>query len=344
MVAPASSPTTAAYVAVLKAKQGELLAVQSTPPDSFIPLLEIADPGKAAGLGRAWPHSAHVAWLQPVNLDGLAGNDWAVLVRTMFDELRATGAIVVPVVTLDEASELHLAIRDTVRADGRGLVVRVDCADALEEPPADLLVNVDATLTACGVQPADCDLVLDAGLVDGAAAVQAGAAGAALDALPHMPAWRNVVVTFSAFPANVSTHVQPSSVVSIPRIDAAAFNHLATRWTQRSLIFGDYAVGVPTYADVKWSPIPNIRYAVQDKWIVHRAMTKRNPSPQYIQLARDVSNASYFSGPAFSPGDSYIYDVANGADGPGNAGSYLKAAMSRHFHVVLDSLANRGAP
>lgn len=344
MVKSGSNPASPAYVAILKAKQGELLAVQSTPPDNFIPLLEVIDPTKANSLQRAWPHSGHVAWLQSLNLDGLAGPDWAMLVRAMFDGLRAAGSAAVPVVTLDEPQDLHLVIRDATQVDARGLVVRVDCADALEEPPADLRLTVDATLTACGVVPSDCDLLLDAGLVDGAAAVQAGAAGAALDALPHIDAWRSIVVAFSGFPENVGDRVQPSSVASLPRTDAAAFNHLSARWTRGQLVFSDYAVGVPTYADVRWSPIPNIRYAVQDTWIVHRAATRSNPSPQYVQLAKDVAAASYFSGPTFSPGDRYIYDVAIGGDGPGNAGSYLKAAMSRHFHVVLESLATRGVP
>jgi hypothetical protein len=142
----------------------------------------------------------------------------------------------------------------------------------------------------------------------------------------------------------VGNLVARDSVGAVPRIDAASFAQLSRTWDRRSLTFADYGVGVPTYADVPFAPIPNIRYALDDEWRVHRAHERRNPSPQYVALAHDLASADYFAGAAFSPGDTYIADVASGSDGPGNAGSYLKAAMSRHFHVVLHSLATRGVP
>ncbi|VXB03576.1 beta family protein [Aeromicrobium sp. 9AM] len=344
MVAPNMPAPSPSYVAVLKAKQGELLAIQTTAPDSFVPLLEVVDLQKANAIARGWPHAGHVVWVQPVNWTGVADATWANRTTTLFTSLRTAGVDAVPVVTLDETASLYAAVAATVKADKRGVVLRIDCEEALEETPAALTTAIDQTLQAVGVTAAQADLVLDAGLVSGGVAVQSTAALTALNALPHLTQWRNVVTAFSAFPKLVGEHVPPSSVGSIPRTDAAAFNQLSSRWTTRTLVYADYGVGVPTYSDVSWSPIPNIRYAVPGEWVVHRAATKNNPSPQYVQLAKDVVAAPYFAGASFSPGDAYIAAVATGADGPGNAGSYLKTAMSRHFHVVLDSLATHGAP
>jgi hypothetical protein len=336
MVAPNSAAPVPSYVAVLKAKQGELLAVQTTPPPHFIPLFEVIEPSRSAALARGWPHGDHVAWVQPINFAGADDQSWADATTDLFDELRTAGSTVVPVVTLDETASSYTAINAVIATDDRGLVLRLDCEEVLEEIPVDLQLAIDTVLADCGVTAAQTDLVLDAGLVSGGVAIQSGAAGSALGALPHIGQWRNLAVAFSGFPDLVSDHVSPSTVGTIPRVDAASFNHLTSRFASRTLTFADYGVGVPTYADAKWSPIPNIRYAVQGEWIIHRAATKLNPSPQYIKLAQDLAAAAYFSGPGFSPGDDYIADVASGADGPGNAGSYLKAAMSRHFHVVLD--------
>lgn len=344
MVAPNSAAPAPSYVAVLKAKQGELLAVQTTAPAHFVPLLEVIEPSKSAALARSWPHVDHVAWIQPINFAGADDQSWADATADLFDELRTAGSVVVPVATLDESPASYAAICSAVEMDKRGLVLRLDCEDVLDEDPGDLRSAIDTVLADCGVTTAETDIVLDAGLVSGGAAIQSGAAASALGALPHLNRWRNIVVAFSGFPDLVSEHVSPSSVGTIPRVDAAAFNHLTARFTSRPLVFADYGVGVPTYADVKWSPIPNIRYAVPGEWVIHRAATKLNPSPQYISLAQALASAPYFSGAGFSPGDAYIAAVASGADGPGNAGSYLKAAMSRHFHVVLDSLASLGAP
>lgn len=344
MVAANTQVSRASYVAILKAKQGELLAVQATAPDRFIPLLEVVDPGRASSIARAWPHTGDVAWIQPINMSGVDDQDWADQIEDLFEQLRSANSAVVPVITPYEPVQTYAAVKTVTTADQRGIVLRVDCEEVLEESPGDLSVAIEATLSTCGVAIGDCDLVVDAGLVDGGPAVQSGVANASLAALPQIAAWRSIVVAFSAFPEQLSAHVPAASVRPIPRTDAAAYAHLVGRWTARPLVFGDYAVGVPTYADAPWSPIPNIRYAVDGEWIIHRATSKRNPSPQYIQLAVDVAAARYFAGAAFSPGDRYIADVASGVDGPGNAGSYLRAAMSRHFHVVLDALATRGAP
>ncbi|MGV8896246.1 MAG: beta family protein [Rhodoglobus sp.] len=332
------------YVAILKAKQGELLAIQTAPSAQFVPLLEVIEPQRASSIGRAWPSTTDALWVQPINYTDAAASDWATAITTLFDELRTAGTLAVPVVTLDETPETYAAVRAIVAVDVRGLVLRLDCEDALEELPADLKVAIDTVLAECGASPDTCDLVLDSGLVSGGVAVQSNTATGALNALPYASDWRNIVAAFSGFPALVGDHVPVSSVGSIPRTDAAAFAHLITRWTVACLTYADYGVGVPTYSEVKWSPIPNIRYALPGEWKIHRAATKMNPSPQYIALASDVAAAGYFAGSAFSPGDAYIADVASGADGPGNAGSYLKAAMSRHFHVVLESLSTHGVP
>ncbi|MGO4257123.1 beta family protein [Marmoricola sp. RAF53] len=344
MVAPNTSSTAQTYVAVLKAKQGELLAIHSTPPHEFIPLLEVAQPGKVEAIARSWPHPKDVAWVQPIDLDGADADAWALAVADLFSGLRDRGAAAVPTVTLDETPQTYDAVRSVVAADGRGLVLRIDCEDALEDTPAALESAIRAVLVHVGVDPHQVDLVLDAGLVSGSAVVQSSAASAALAALPFLNSWRNLTVAFSGFPELVSSHVPVSSVGALPRTDAAAFAQLSSRFAARDLTYADYGVGVPTYADVSWSPIPNIRYAVDGEWIIHRAATRTNPSPQYIELARNIAAAPYFAGPAFSAGDEYIDSVASGLAGPGNAMSYLKAAMSRHFRVVLSSLATRGVP
>ncbi len=345
MVAPNRGLGSIDYVAILKSKQGELLATQKTDRRRFVPLLEVVDPSKWAALARAWPDSDHVAWIQPINAEGQEASSWAQAVYDLFGNLDSQGCAVVPVITLDEDAETYAAVKSIVATEGRGFVLRLDCEDALEEDPIAFASRIDEVLAACSVSASGCDLVVDAGLVDGGVAVQATAAATALNAVPHVQRWRSLVTAFSGFPqAGVSAMVATNSVGTIPRTDAAAFSHLVARWSVRDLTFADFGVGVPTYAEAPWTPIPNIRYAVHGEWIIHRAATKTNPSPQYVQLARDVTSSRYFRGAAFSEGDRYLSDVASGSDGPGNAGSYLRMAMSHHFAVVLDSLATHGAP
>ena len=344
MVSPNAVAQPTSYVAVLKAKRGELTAVGGTPPERFIPLLEVVEPTKHAPITKAWPHPDDVLWVQPINSGGSDEQDWADAVTQLFDDLRGQGTAAVPTVTVEEDPAIYAAVGTIAQTDGRGIVLRLESGVALDEDPSSLAALIDDVLTACGVTPAETDLVIDASLASGGVAIESNTAGSVLGTVPHIDSWRNVVVAFSGFPETVGSMVEKSSIGSIPRTDAAAFRHLTGRWSGRDLLFGDFAVGVPTYADVAFSPIPNIRYALDGEWRVHRAASRSNPSPQYRDLASDLASATYFAGAAFSPGDAYIAAVASAADGPGNAESYLRAAMSRHFHVVLDSLATHGAP
>lgn len=344
MVHANTSFTSRTYVAVLKAKQGELLAIQSTPAESFVPLLELPAAEKAPAVVRAWSHNDDVVWVQALNVTGIDDDAWANDVRQAFAALNDADVAVVPVVTTNEDSSVLEEIRNIVAQDARGLVIRVDCEDALEAGRDGLTADIDDVMNSVGVSTDRCDLIVDAGLVEGGLAVQASVVSTVLSNLPRVSEWRNLVVAFSAFPEMLGNVVAKDSVGSIPRRDAAAFSHLTANWTGRSLSYADYGVGVPTYADVPFSPIPNIRYALDGEWRVHRAHERRRPSPQYVALARALAESDYFAGASFSPGDAYIADVASGAGGPGNAASYLRAAMSRHFHVVLHSLATRGEP
>jgi hypothetical protein len=345
LVAANTPLTDQSYVAILKAKQAELLAIQTTPSESFVALLEVPAAEKAAAVVRAWPHNSDIIWIQPLNVTGMDDDVWHADVEQTFQVLRDGGKAVVPVVTTSEYGSVLNVVRDVVTHDQHGLVIRLDCDDALEAGRDGLTTDLENVLDATGTTFGDCDVVIDAGLVSGGgAAVQASVATTVLSALPRASEWRSLVVAFSAFPELLGNVVAPDSVGSIPRTDAAAFTHLTTNWDVRPLTYADYGVGVPTYADVPYAPIPNIRYALDGEWRVHRARTRSNPSPQYVSLAQALAASDYFAGADFSPGDKYIADVANGSDGPGNAASYLKAAMSRHFHVVLHSLATRGVP
>ncbi len=342
MVAPNTSLPVDSYVPILKAKMAEYGALESCTSDRLVPLLEVISLGAAeTSVPRVWPRTDRVVWLHSLNFDDVEEATFAGAMETLFSSLRPTTSAV-PVITVTEGPDTLAAITRIMTADRRGVVLRVEAEDVLDAA-ANTAADIEATLTELGATPSDADLVLDCGLVDGSASVRAAVADQCLQKLPHLDEWRSVVVAFSAFPAAIAEFVPASSVRAIPRTDAAAF--VATRnGTSRQLVFGDYTIGVPTYASVPFAPIPNIRYASVDSWIIHRAKERKDPSAQYRALARDLIASGYYAGPAFSPGDSQIYDVATGASGPGNAMTHLRAGISRHAHVVLERLATLGEP
>lgn len=333
---------TDAYVPILKAKMAEYGAIESCNSQRLVPLLEVLDPGASVkAISRAWPHPDRALWIHSLNIEGISEADFASSMEALFASLRSTTGAV-PVVTVAEGPDVLAAVSRIINSDRHGVVLRVDAEDVLDAS-IDTSADIRETLDELGVTLGVSDLVLDCAFVEGAASLRAAVAEKCLQSLPSLSDWRSVVVAFSAFPPQVADLVPKSSTRAIPRTDARAFATLNANF-DRTLIYGDYAIGVPTYASVPFAPIPNIRYASDDSWIIHRGKERRDPSSQYRSLTKDLVAAPYYSGPTFSPGDQQIHDVASGASGPGNAMTHLRAGVSRHIHVVLERLASLGEP
>lgn len=341
MVAPLDSLPSDSYIAVLKGKRAELDAVATAPRDKLVPLFEFLESAKVAEkLAKAWGTRNEMVWVQLLNADGLDDATYANQVEEMFSDLRSVVAVV-PVLTTTEEPQALAAYGKAVRLAGNGAVLRVDVEDVVD-PQMSALADIQVTLDSLGLSASEVYLLLDAGTLSGSAIIQSTVVAQALQALTSM-VWKSVVVAFSAFPAALGEVAARSSVTAIPREDAAAF--VATRRsTTAEIVYGDYTVGNPLYGGAPFTPIPNIRYAADASWYVHRAEERKNPAPQYRALAQAIVAAPYFSGASFSAGDKQISEVASGNAGPGNATTHLRTAVSRHLNVVLSRLSTLGVP
>lgn len=341
MVSPFAALPSDAYVPILKGKAAELGAVSTAPRERLVPLLEFIDPLKApASLIKAWSTVEDAVWVQLINFEGVSDQQFGQQITDVFDQLRDE-VCAVPVITTTEESDTLAAIADAITEDARGAVLRIDVEDLIDSE-VDAAADIASTIEQLSTSSAEVVLVVDGGTLTGTPTIQATVATQALRML-QIDAWRSVVMSFSAFPEQLGKVAAANTVTAIPRADAAAFT-IVRSTTELPLVYGDYAVGTPVYGAAPFAPIPNIRYAAGCDWQIHRAKTRKSPSSQYIALANDVVRAPYYDGASFSPGDSQISDVASGTGGPGNATTHLRAATSRHLHLVLSRLANLGAP
>lgn len=341
MVYPLTMLPDNAYVPILKGKAAEVGAVSTAPKTRLIPLLEFIDPEKApALLIKSWDSVEHAVWVQLLNFEGMNDFDFGKQIIKFFDEVRDK-VCAVPVVTTTEEPDTLAALAAVVATDSRGAVLRIDVED-LVDSSIDTAADIASTLKQLGVSPHQVALVVDGGTLTGPPNIQATVATQALNTLA-LNEWLSVILSFSAFPEELGKVAAASSVTAISRADAVSFT-VVRNTTEHRLVYSDYAVGTPNYGTVPFAPIPNIRYAADLHWQVHRAQTRRDPSTQYVALANAIVRATYYDGPSFSAGDKQINDVATGVSGPGNATTHLRAATSRHLHLVLSRLANLGAP
>lgn len=346
MTSPNTAFPTDAYVPLLKSKQGELGALGwVSSRDRLIPLLEVRDPGQQAqAIANAWPDQNHVLLIHPLNVDAHDESDWINFVSTLFDVLRTNNVAFVPVVSTDDSQAVIAAVAAAVAQDGRGACIRLDAETFALTPTASAANEVAQLLAALGVDATQVDLVVDGGLLRDSLASRVTTVESALNAIPTIHSWRNVVVAYSAFPDSLADVAAANTVTQLSRDDALAFATLVNRTPARVPNYGDYAVGTPFYADISWAPIPAVRYASEDSWYVHRGATKANRSAQYMQLSNNVVGSAHYAGATASRGDAYLHDVATGAVGPGNPMTFVRAATSRHLACVLDRLATLGVP
>lgn len=348
MVMPNTAMGGDCYVPILKCKQGELGALAwlgGADRTRLAPVLEVRDgPKQAASIAASWSDAGNVLFVHALNVDDYDDASWDAAVDELFTALDTASVPYVPVVTTDDSAGAVARVAASSARNGRGAAIRLDGEAAVLAPPATLAAEVSALLGGLGLNEAQCDLVVDVGLVRDTLVARVTTGEAALRSVPNLAAWRNVVLALSAFPESLGDVVPAGTTMALPREDALAFATVLQRGPARPPIYGDYAIGTPFYADIPWAPIPALRYAESDYWHIHRGATKTNRSAQYTALCSGLVSAPHYAGAGASRGDQYFNDVANGADGPGNPMTYVRAGTSRHLACVLDRLANLGVP
>jgi hypothetical protein len=348
MTAPNTMMQPDNYVPLLKCKQGELGALSWLRPadrDRLVPLVEVLGNAKqATALASAWPDRTNVIFVHPLNIDDIDDAGWETTVSDFFDRLRQVAVPFVPVVTMDDSAGLLAVVSATCARDGRGAVIRLDGEATALASSASLAAELTNLLSGIGLSSAECDLILDLGLVRDSVVARVTTAEAALRSVPRTATWRNVILAFSAFPDSVGLLVPASTIGRLPRDDAVAFTVLSRRGPAREPIFADYAIGTPLYVNIPWAPIPAVRYTSGQHWFIHRGATKVNRSAQYVSLATDLVASPHFAGAGSSRGDLYFSDVAAGVDGPGNPTTYVRAGTARHLVCVLERLSTLGEP
>lgn len=319
----------------------ELGAIETTPRDRLVPLLEILEPSKSKDrLPKSWRTVNDAVWIHFPNVAGLSDSALSKQITDLFNHMRGN-VCAVPVVTTAEGQTTLSAISKVISQDGHGAVLRIDVEDLLNISLGNN-AQIAQTISQLGVPRSEVSLVVDGGTLTGSSTAQANLAIQALNLL-NLSEWLCVVLSFSGFPGDLGAVAGKNRVTHIPRADAESFN-IVRRNVNHPLIYSDYAVGTPSYLTAPHAPIPNIRYTTDNDWSIHRANSTKARSPQYVKLAKDVVGAPYYKGARFSPGDQEINDVATRASGPGNPMTHLRAATSHHLHLVLSRLATLGAP
>ncbi|MFE5241756.1 MULTISPECIES: beta family protein [unclassified Streptomyces] len=344
-----------AYVPILKAKAGELQALEHTTPlvrSRIRPVLELVpDPELVRNQLETFSDRAMDAippgvmltvdcGALPVTqvLEGAAGGPLARL----SESLGLRDVDMCPVVRVTDAESALREAADAGAHHRQGACLRVAAGPDEALPDKE---RIRETLRSLRLAPEDVDLLIDAGPVRSRAGTDRLAERAleALDLLSRWR-WRHVCVASGAFPANL-TGFPRGRATPVVRMDLELWKSVARRWNGRPPDFGDFGVTHPRMpAPSRGTPDPNMRYTAQGNWQVFVYPRVLPGNDDFFTLSRDLVSSPHWpvTGPRTSWGDARLDECAGRRRTKAGGGTQWRAwATSHHLAVVTAELAAR---
>ncbi|UOB55528.1 beta family protein [Burkholderia pyrrocinia] len=351
------------YVPVLKWRQGEYLALSRLDPavrDWVTPLFEVPTeawdfeaeaPAKSLDehlakfgvrLKQKW--DSRRCFVDSPFIDGEASVDNGTHhLAHIFDLARVAGAMPVPVLGLGRSEAYIGAVRAIVDRDGRGACLRLTPDDF----GVSMHAEVDALLKGIGIDEGACDLVLDcAADIATSPKMQALVWKGLLDELPKVADWRSITIAGTSFPQTLpSALFRPSGVIK--RHDWLGYKSLVGMLPAgvRVPTFGDYGVAHPETELIDprmLDPNAKVKYTINDEWFIAMGVqVKKHGRAQYADVCRSIVSARppIFMGGAYSYGDKFIEDCANGDGSTGGASTWPMVGSNHHVTKVVRDVA-----
>jgi Beta protein len=226
-----------------------------------------------------------------------------------------------------------------------GMMLRVR-APELGSDPELLVPALLAGLAHNRVGPGEVDLMLDFANLDGLAGPGLARQAARLR---EAAGWRSVTVASGAFPVDLRGVAQ-GQVTAFRRWDVDLWRALNAGFASNGnpnhteLDYADYGVAHPrTSQNPGRRAPPQLRYTVQDRWLVLRGAQKRSRSREFPDVCRRIRALPEFM-PDLGAADQAIVAYASGWHGPGNATTWRSLSTAHHLDFVTHRLATWGEP
>ncbi len=349
------------YVPLLRWRAGEYRALKRLSDacrQRTVPLIEVLPPDYDFALRQPkkhideqlkpfakqvedhWP--SRPALVDAVQIDtSIRMSDGRHPLTFIFDDARTRGLDLVPVTALDRDAGYQQSVQAIVAASARAVCLRFRLEETLDP---DFEANVHALLAQLGSAANTVDILLDLGgpnfdpqdpLI---AIISSVLAGGGIFASAH-----SVTILATSFPDSLTSLQYGLDV--LPRREWLLYTALmAVLPAQvRRPGFGDYAVAAVEFpkGDMRFMRgSPNVRYAIDDAWLVAKAKRqKANNNHAYPGLCGAIVASGRFAGSAFSDGSKYIDGCRLGTEKMGNPTTWKWVATNHHITKVVADLA-----
>jgi len=357
------------YVPILKGKAGEygaLVDLDAASKDRLTPLIELppvgwdyknSTPAKSVdkhlqkvgqNLKKAWAEP------RPLFLDSLLPGNTVLSsgghhLSGVLADARAVGVRIVPVTGIGRDAAYQKAVKAALVKDKLGICLRLRPEHVAGDPQS-LGGALESLLSAFGLAPSGVDLLVDLGEIPPNQGVTfAIAAQGIISGLPQLTAWRNVILSGSAFPTSLAG-IPRGALLKIERAEWTMWRILASgaRSVARTPTFSDYAIQHPEpfEADPRViKPTASLRYTTDAHWLIVKGPDWKKTGSQAFrtQCKRLMALPEYY-GPHHCWGDDYISRCAAGTGSPGNLTTWRRVGTGHHMTVVAGQVAKTYGP
>lgn len=259
----------------------------------------------------------------------------------IFDDARTQGVSLLPVTALDRDGDYQRAVGEIVATDAKGIVLRCSLEDTIDP---DFDKDAKALFLTLGVPAERVDILLDLrcpqfepqdGLI--------GIISAALAQSEMIAKAHSVTMLATSFPDSLSALDYGATM--LPRREWMLYKALVAALPShvRRPGFGDYTIAAVSFpqGDMRYMRgSPNVRYAIDDAWLVAKAKRQKfQNNAAYPSLCGSIVNSGRFAGATFSEGSKYIDGCRLGIEKKGNPTTWKWVATNHHTTRVVEDLA-----
>ena len=339
------------YVPILKAKEGELIALRHLSPQmksNLTPLIEI-QPRETPELLKRTITQIRRGWIPTLPL--LVDVDRSYLMnstvsatdnlRNLLTELSEQDFNVMPVSGLRRPARFNSVVSDTVGENDNGICIRLQSLDW--QDVSSLENSLRNYVQGISLQLSQVDLVFDyEPFLPSHLGTIITSAITTINSIGSIRQYRNVIIAATAFPSQ--SIAQPYMIYRFPRSEFQAWTTLVSNPNiQRRPVFGDYTTVHPVLPDIDYAMgikvAPKVKYATDSEWLCLR--WDASDYANFHRVCNTLVALPEFSGAAYSWGDGRIAQCGTTGANTGNPREWVSISVNHHLTLVATQCANR---
>jgi len=338
------------YVPVLKAKDGELIALRNLDPETkanLMPLIELQPKERPELFGRTLTQirkgwSLELPFLLDVDkdyiIDGTASATDAF--RNVSLDLAQMGFSVVPVTGLRRPVLFNNMISDVISKIDNGICIRLKSSDW--QDVSSLKNRLREYVQSLSLNLSQVDLVFDyETFLPSHLGTIITSAVTAINSITNIIDYRSLIITATAFPSQPVS--QPYTVYRFPRSEFEAWSTLVSNPNiRRKPVFGDYTTVYPALPDIDYrygiKIAPKIKYATESEWLCLRWDAR--DFANFHNVCDTLVGLPEFSGGDYSWGDSRVAQCATTGGRTGNPREWVSIGVNHHLTLVAAQCAS----